>query len=604
MKIRKKGVLYLLLPLLCVALIMSCKKGDDDAAGSSQAKASFQEVEFSVANPIDESSNARTGNATIISKASITITNSDGSSTAYTEHIMDVYTLNDQLITKKIVLPVGDYVITSFGLIDENNEITHATPRKGTDEAQLVGEDAALDVSFTVGNNAISTINMGVVEIFAGSDPDDFGFTSLQPNVVEVIDFLVHVSEFATDNALEAEVTVTYDVDTVTVNTPDFASYIRVAYQETDDYTITVTVPGYETHTETLTYAELNEYDNGVKVYVVELFPNGDETTSAEVSTLAGDGFSQPFMGIAALGVDNSGNTYVEDIVDNQVMKVTPGGAVSTLVSGENGELSDIAVDESGNIFVADLNYRVIRKITPIGQSTIYAGVEVGGPEYDAIDASDDPETGNKTAVIFYNISGLEIDSEGNLYVTDNSLVKKVGTDEMVSIFAGDYEVGGGDDFGGGGSGEEFFRTGAVNNTSTDLLMIRAITIDRYDNVYVLDGEFVNSFVGSFNLKKITSNGVITTIVDGNGNALMEGLTGITIDDEGTIYATNKSANKIIKITQAGVVSSFAGNGTSAYVDGPAATASFTSLEAIEYDASTNSLIVADGHKIRKVELD
>ena len=59
---------------------------------------------------------------------------------------------------------------------------------------------------------------------------------------------------------------------------------------------------------------------------------------------------------------------------------------------------------------------------------------------------------------------------------------------------------------------------------------------------------------------------------------------------------------RIRKITPAGVVSTFAGNGTSSYSDGPAATAGFSLLEGLTVDAAGNVYVADKGsHRIRKI---
>lgn len=69
---------------------------------------------------------------------------------------------------------------------------------------------------------------------------------------------------------------------------------------------------------------------------------------------------------------------------------------------------------------------------------------------------------------------------------------------------------------------------------------------------------------------------------------------GMTADAQGNLYVADQFNHVIRKITQAGVVSTFCGSGVNGHADGPAATAAFTSPNAITYDPATSNLYVTD----------
>jgi len=109
-------------------------------------------------------------------------------------------------------------------------------------------------------------------------------------------------------------------------------------------------------------------------------------TPDGVVSTLAGmiakgsaDGkgkdalFSHP----DGLAVDRKGNIYVADVGNNKIRKITPDGTVTTIAGtrkrgADNGPLKTatfnrpygVAVDNGGNIYVADYLNNVVRKIS------------------------------------------------------------------------------------------------------------------------------------------------------------------------------------------------------------------------------------------------
>ena len=128
----------------------------------------------------------------------------------------------------------------------------------------------------------------------------------------------------------------------------------------------------------------------------------------------------------------------------------------------------------------------------------------------------------------------------------------------------------------------------------------QSITIDSSGNFYV---------TSSFTVRKITSAGVVTTFAgsgtsgsaDGTGTAAtFNNPQSITIDSSGNFYVT--SSFTVRKITSAGVVTTFAGSGTSGSADGTGTAASFGGVGGIAIDSS-NNLYVADvsNHTIRKI---
>jgi len=132
------------------------------------------------------------------------------------------------------------------------------------------------------------------------------------------------------------------------------------------------------------------------------------------------------------------------------------------------------------------------------------------------------------------------------------------------------------------------------------------VAVDAAGNVYVAD---------TFNnrIRKIATDGTVTTIA-GNGtagyddaggvalNAQLYGPQGLAVDAQGNVFVADYGNNVIREITPAGVISTFAGNGTAGYVNGAGTVAEFSSPAAVAVDAQGN-LFVADhnNNMIRKV---
>ncbi|MDP1725808.1 MAG: PKD domain-containing protein [Bacteroidota bacterium] len=238
-----------------------------------------------------------------------------------------------------------------------------------------------------------------------------------------------------------------------------------------------------------------------------------------------------------------------------------------------------IAADTFGNVFVADYNNNVIRKISSGGVVTTFAGTGVFGFA-----------NGAGTVALFRSPTGVVADLAGNVYVADqfNSMIRKITPAGIVSTLAGDGINGYVD---GAGNTARF---NAPTGVAADLL----------GNIYVAD---------QYNhvIRKITPGGVVSTLA-GNGTAGYNDATGVlaqfnlptgvAADALGNVYVADLNNHRIRKINPAGVVTTLAGSGSAAYLDGSGTTAMFNSPSGVFADELQN-VYVADknNQRIRKI---
>ncbi len=319
------------------------------------------------------------------------------------------------------------------------------------------------------------------------------------------------------------------------------------------------------------------------------------------VSTFAGSGSigSADGVGTAASfnyplsnAFDASGNMYVADAENNRIRKISSTGAVTTFAGSGVRSFSDgssnsasfsaptgVVTDVLGNVYVADLYNNRIRKISQTGIVSTFAGSGNAGNA-----------DGIGTAASFNNPTGLAIDANSNVYVTDkiNHSIRKISPAGVVTTLAGN-----------GNSGN----TNGVG-TAASFYYPTGVTLDNNGNIYVAD-YFNNS------IRKITTAGVVTTFA-GSGTAGYADGTGasakfnlpfcVTVDGSGNLIVGDQSNNYIRKINSLGVVTTLAGNGTPSYADGIGTAASFNTISGVAKDANGNIYIADESNqRIRKI---
>jgi sugar lactone lactonase YvrE len=297
------------------------------------------------------------------------------------------------------------------------------------------------------------------------------------------------------------------------------------------------------------------------------------------------DGPTGRFLGPEGVAVDSAGNLYIADYGNDTIRKRTPDGVITTLagsagISGwVDGSGSEARFSQPSSIALDGVgNIYVsdntgIRKIAPGG--VVATLVQQLGP----------------------SLGGLAVDANGFVYAAGGgaNMVLKVSPAGAVAILAGTGAYGSAD----GPAAQATFST------------VAAVALDRGGNVYVAD-------VDNCTIRRISPNGFVTTVAgtaglcgsaDGVGAAArFAGPVGIALDPTGAIYVADAGTysafnNTIRKISVGGTVSTIAGKvGVNTPVDGVGVAASFAFPGGIAVD-NFGTVFVADvqANTIRQV---
>ena len=307
--------------------------------------------------------------------------------------------------------------------------------------------------------------------------------------------------------------------------------------------------------------------------------------TDGTVTTLAHVG-REPlaFSGFAGIGVDPGGTVYVAEAAAGMVYAVAPDGSTRTLFAAHVGDApvdgdaatavlggaTGIAVDAGGNVFLADTASATVRRLTPDGALATWAGALAQGGLVD----------GTGAAARFTVPAALAADAAGTLYVADtgNRLLRKVLPSGATTTFHAGLELS--------------------DNWPT------AVAVDAHGNAIVVD-QFacvVRRFTPAGAMTVIAGKvGACGTRVDGAAAAArFIGPTGVAVDAAGEIFVSDGTL--IRRIATDGRVATYAGVDlpSTAYVDGPLASATFVSPSALAFDAA-GDLFVAEAHSIREI---
>ena len=309
--------------------------------------------------------------------------------------------------------------------------------------------------------------------------------------------------------------------------------------------------------------------------------------------------------------LDAFGDLLITDTSNNRIRKVGTDGNISTFAgngtkgySGDGGPATNaslnnpigVAFDASGNLFIADNGNCVIRKVDTNGVITTFAG-------NGTFDHSGDG--GPATNASLYNTHGVAVDTAGNLFLSEGfnggvfGFIRKVDTKGIITTVAG--------------NGTNIYTTYSSNvgdggpATNAFLTLPYGLAVDCTGNLFIADG-------ANRRVRKVNTNGIISTIAGtgtsgysgDNGpatNAELGSPVGLAMDNSGNLLFADSGNSRIRKVSTNGIITTVAGGGKYDLGDGGVATNTTLNFPRGVAVDTAGDLFIADTYnqRIRRV---
>jgi sugar lactone lactonase YvrE len=280
----------------------------------------------------------------------------------------------------------------------------------------------------------------------------------------------------------------------------------------------------------------------------------------------------------------NLPNNLISSIAGNGTAGFAGDGGLA--VTGKINGPYNIASDSQGNVYIADTANNRVRKVSINGTLTTVAGTGI---------ASFSGDGGAATNARINSPDGVALDATGNLLIADtsNNRIRKVDTNGIITTIAGKSSAG----FSGDG--------GTATNATLNGPF--GVTMDGDGNLFIAD-------TSNTRLRKVDTNGIITTVAGKSGSifsgdggaATNAGLSayGLAVDSAGNVFVADRNNNRVRQVDSYGVITTIAGAGSSAFSgDGGAATNAGVSAYGVAID-NYGDLFIADrlNNRIRRVD--
>ena len=289
-KIMKHILSISLIFLVLVGFLSSCKESPNDGAPLES------KVEFTFS-----SSQIKSASAQGLTNIVVSLEDLHGNVILNSEKI-DIYHMNGRYISQAVEMPVGDYKLTRFLVLNGENDVVYTTPVEGSDKAHLV--EKSLPIQFTADESSTSVVTPEVIAI-GDSNPEEFGYVSFSFDIADSFKILMGAAvidsssyNYKLTNAhveIFNEETLVYEGElnpySSGADTTNYDSLNRVNEivlpEKFDEFTVVVSKWGYKDYNKTFPKEELRLYyrevDKGPLITVLTAVDTVDCSTYAGI---------------------------------------------------------------------------------------------------------------------------------------------------------------------------------------------------------------------------------------------------------------------------------------------------------------------------------
>jgi RHS repeat-associated protein len=251
----------------------------------------------------------------------------------------------------------------------------------------------------------------------------------------------------------------------------------------------------------------------------------------------------------------------------------------------------DVAVAADGTAYIADTGNHRIRRVTTDGAIQTFAGTGVtGGTALCGGCPTCNPEQCPAGSATFSSPNAILVAPDGSVYVDDagHFRIRRIGVDGIVSTVAGTQTQGSG----GAGDGQ------LATHSSVRFFAPEAMALGPDGSLYIADR-------GDGRIRRVDPAGIISTFA-GGGTSTAENISattarlfspsGVTVAPDGTVVVADGGlSRKVRRISTQGLIRTVAGTGSAGDTGdgGPATAATFTGLSRVSA-AADGSIYVTD----------
>jgi sugar lactone lactonase YvrE len=349
-------------------------------------------------------------------------------------------------------------------------------------------------------------------------------------------------------------------------------------------------------------------FDQGAQVNLLSASGTVSVVAGTGLSGYSGDGgaaASAQIATVTGLALDGAGNLYIAQS-PNYIRRVSTDGTITRIVgtstagfSGDGGPATSAQTFSVSGVTVdssGNLYFGDVHRIRKISAGGIITTIAGNGTTFSAGDG------GPATSAEMVRPTGLGLDSAGNLYVTDttDNLVRRILKNGTISTVAGSpsYQTA----FGGDGGPA----------ISAQIYQPTAVSFDASGNLYIADSS-------NARIRQVSAiTGVITTVAGGGAStgdggqatsAQLKYPDGVALSSTGAMFISDLYGYRVRMVSGGGTISTLAGTGTagSSGDGGPAANAQLNGPSGVAVDASGSVYVVdssGSSGRVRKVGVD